>query len=147
MRSLTIFNILSIFISSQLHISVSLFGPLPNNLTSSTIIIASSVWLDIIVVNSSYKGQSFIPLPVSPALQWPSKNMIDLSLIFALSSIFDLSSISIIVFLHKRFNGGASISIPDSDDYYPLDVFIDVFDGEELTRLNLYIWRGFGLTW
>ena len=45
------------------------------------------------------------------------------------------------------------VSIPDSDDYYPLDVFIDEYRGEELThclylkRLNLYIWRGFGLTW
>ena len=39
------------------------------------------------------------------------------------------------------------VSIPDSDDYYPLDVFIDEYRDEELTRLNLHIWRGFGLTW
>jgi hypothetical protein len=39
------------------------------------------------------------------------------------------------------------VSIPDTEDYYPLDLFIDEYRGEELTRLNLYIWRGFGLTW
>ena len=41
------------------------------------------------------------------------------------------------------------VSIPDSDIYIfkTSDVFIDEYRGEELTRLNLHIWRGFGLTW
>jgi hypothetical protein len=39
------------------------------------------------------------------------------------------------------------IGIPNSDDYYPMDVFIEEFKGEELYHINLYIWRGFGLTW
>jgi hypothetical protein len=47
----------------------------------------------------------------------------------------------------KMTNFSIDVSIPDSDDYYPIDVFMEEFSGEELTRLNLYIWRGFGLTW
>ncbi len=39
------------------------------------------------------------------------------------------------------------IGIPNSDDYYPMDIFIEEFKGEELYHINLYIWRGFGLTW
>jgi hypothetical protein len=39
------------------------------------------------------------------------------------------------------------IGIPNSDDYYPMNVFIEEFKGEELYHINLYIWRGFGITW
>ena len=66
----------STFISSQLEISFFLLGPLPNNLTSSIIIIALYLKLFIIPSNSSYKGQSLFPLPVFPALQCPSKKNI-----------------------------------------------------------------------
>ena len=47
----------------------------------------------------------------------------------------------------KMTNFSIDVSIPDTDDYYTLDLFIDEYRGEELTRLNLYIWRGFGHTW
>jgi hypothetical protein len=39
------------------------------------------------------------------------------------------------------------IGIPNSDDYCPMDEFIEEFKGEELYHINLNIWRGFGLTW
>lgn len=49
----------------------------------------------------------------------------------------------------KMTNFSIDVSTPDLyfDDYYPLDKFIEEFSGEELTHLNLNIWRGFGLTW
>lgn len=47
----------------------------------------------------------------------------------------------------KMTNFSIDMSIPNSDEYYPMDVFMEDFKGEELYNLNLYIWRGFGLTW
>lgn len=73
------FNILIILftlISSQLTNSLPKLGPFPNNLTSSIIIIPSNKNVSLIDCNSSYKGQSFSPFPVSPEDQCPSKKKI-----------------------------------------------------------------------
>ena len=47
----------------------------------------------------------------------------------------------------KMTNFSIDIGIPNSDDYHPMDEFIEEFKGEELYHINLNIWRGFGLTW
>ena len=47
----------------------------------------------------------------------------------------------------KMTNFSIDIGIPNSDDYHPMDEFIEEFSGEELFHINLNIWRGFGLTW
>ena len=35
----------------------------------------------------------------------------------------------------------------NSDDYYPIDKFIEEFRGEDLYHIYLFIWLSFNLTW
>jgi hypothetical protein len=41
----------------------------------------------------------------------------------------------------KETNFSIDIGIPNSDEYYPMDIFMEEFKGEELYHINLYIFK------
>lgn len=65
--------------------------------------------------------------------------------------LFRLSDIMDVLLRLKDYLKGTKysidIGIPNSDDYYPIDKFMEEFDGEELYHIYLFIWLSFNLTW
>jgi hypothetical protein len=134
-------------------ISVNYFKP-EKKLTETKIIRDAEVRLDVqdillelqdCGIEYSIKDRSYYKDGINPHPCFQVNIKDDKDQFFRLEDIMDVL-LRLKDYL-KETNFSIDIGIPNSDDYYPMDIFMEEFKGEELYHINLYIWRGFGLTW